>query len=155
MAELFQELLFEANKAFKNADHLIYVTYPLVNDVKLIVTIVDNLNKALLSGMDALLQYEYLYKRISFLPRDFNDKIEVFKTYCIPKYSIDRESLLLVSDIKKLVEHRKNSPIEFVRSGKFVMCTSDYKMRVLNYDKVKNFVIQGKGFINKLNGILK
>ena len=153
--ELFQELIIEANKAFKTADHLIYVTYPLVNDVKLIVTIVDNLNKALLYGVEALLQYEYLYKRISFMPREFSDKIEVFKSYCIPKYNISRESLLLVSDIKNLVEHRKNSPIEFVRSEKFVMCTSDYKMRVLNYDKVKNFTLLTREFINKLNVILK
>ena len=153
--ELFQELIIEANKAFKTADHLIYVTYPLVNDIKLIVTIVDNLNKALLCGVEALLQYEYLYKRISFMPKEFSDKIEVFKSYCIPKYNISRESLLLVSDIKNLVEHRKNSPIEFVRSEKFVMCTSDYKMRVLNYDKVKNFTLLTREFINKLNVILK
>ena len=71
MTELFQELLASANKAFKTADHLCYMTYPLVNDIKLIVTIVDNLDKALVLGMDALLQHEYLYKRLSFMPREF------------------------------------------------------------------------------------
>lgn len=155
MAELFQQLLEEANKAFKIADHLTYITYPLVNDIKLIVTIVDNLNKSLLCGLDALLNYEYLYKRISFIPKTFNEKMEIFKSYCIPRYNIDRNSILLVSDVRNIVEHRKNSPTEFVRSGKFVMCTSDYKMKVLNFDKVKNFNLQTKEFIVKLNSILK
>lgn len=153
--ELFQELIKEADKAMKNADHLAYVTYPLVNDVKLIVTIVDNLNKALLLGVESLLQYEYLYKRISFIPKDLREKIEIFKTYCIPRYSIDRESVMLIMDISRIVEHRKNSPVEFVRSGKFVMCTSDYKMKVLNIDKVKEYTYQVKNFIFKLNDILR
>lgn len=153
--EQFQELLASANKSFKIADHLTYITYPLVNDIKLIITILDNLHKALISGMDALLYYEYLYKRLSFMPGDFNSKIEVFKSYCIPRYNIARESLVLVGDINRIVEHRRNSPTEFVRSGKYVMCTSDYKMRVLNFDKVKNYTMLTRGFIDKLNGILK
>ena len=60
MGELYQELISGANKAVRTADHLVYVTYPLVNDVKLLVTITENLNKALLMAMEALLQYEYL-----------------------------------------------------------------------------------------------
>lgn len=153
--ELFQELIGEANKAFRNADHLCFVTYPLVNDVKLIVTVVDNLNKALVLSVEALLQYEYLYKRISFIPKDFKEKMEIFKSSCIGRYNIKRESLILIGDIYNIVEHRKNSPVEFVRSGKFVMCTSDYKMRVLNFDKVKNYTTQVKEFILKVNEVLR
>lgn len=153
--ELFLELIMEADKTAKTADHLIYVTYPLVNDIKLLITIVNNLNKALLLSVEALLQYEYLYKRISCVPRDVKDKIDIFKSYCIPKYSISRESLLLIGDINNIMEHRKKSPIEFTRSENFVMCTSDYKMRVLNFDKVKNFTVQTKNFVEKVKGILR
>ena len=154
MVELFQSLLEESNKAMKTADHLIYVTYPLINDVKLIITIVENLNKSLLSGIDALLQYEYLYKRISMIPNNFREKIEVFKSYCIPRYNIPRENLLFISDINNIIEHRKNSPIEFTRSGKFVMCTSDYKMKVLNLEKMKMYNLQVKQLIGNINNIL-
>ena len=154
MVELFQTLLEEANKAMKTADHLVYVTFPLINDIKLIVTITENLNKALVLGMEAVLQHEYLYKRIGYVPKDFREKMEMFKSYCIPRYNIERDSLLLISDIKDIIEHRRNSPTEFIRSNKFVMCTSDYKMRVLNYDKVKRYNLQCKDFISKVNGIL-
>ena len=154
MGELYLDLINQANKAVRIADHLIYVTYPLVNDIKLMVTIIENLNKSLLMAVEALLQYEYLYKRISHMPKELNGQIEMFKSYCIPRYGIPRESLLLVGDVNRIVEHRKKSPIEFIRSEKFVMCTSDYKMRVLNMNKVKNFNSQAKVFISKISGVL-
>jgi hypothetical protein len=153
--ELFQDLIIQADKAIKTADHLTYVTYPLVNDAKLMVTIMDNLNKANLLCIEALLQYEYLYKRTSGVPKILKDKIDIFKSYCIPKYNIPRENLLLVGDINSIMEHRKKSPIEFTRSKNFVMCTSDYKMKVLNFDKVKNFTVQTKGFVSRIQGILR
>ncbi len=152
--ELYQQLLEDANKSFKTADHLTHVTFPLIKDIKLIITITENLDKTLTNALNALLQYEFLYKRIYGVPRDFNEKVEIFKSHCIPKYNIARGTLLLISEIKNLVEHRKNSPVEFVKSGKLVMCTNDYKMRILNYDKVKNYALQTKDLISKLNVIL-
>lgn len=153
--ELFQQLLEEANKTFRIADHLTNVTFPLIKDIKLIITITENLDKTLTNGLNALLQYEFLYKRISGVPKDFKDKLDIFKSHCLLRYtSIARESILLINDVKSLVEHRKNSPVEFIKSGKFVMCTSDYKMRIINYDKIKNFVSQAKDLMLKLNIIM-
>ena len=153
--EEFQGCLLEANKAMRTADHLVYVTYPFVNDVKLIMTIAENLHKALVNGLNAMLSYEYLYKRINTPPRDFKEKIEVFKSFCVPRYNIPRESLLLISDINNLIDHRRNSPTEFIKSGKFVMCTQDFKMRILNFEKVKGYNTKVKEFINKINEILR
>ncbi len=41
--ELHEFYLKKASSFFKTADHLIYVTLPVVNDNKLIVTVLDNI----------------------------------------------------------------------------------------------------------------
>ena len=71
--DIFKNLIYEANKAFNTADHLAYVTYPLVNDTKVITLITEHLFNALEKGMDALLYIERLYKRI----QQYSDSFEI------------------------------------------------------------------------------
>ena len=68
--ERYLELFQKANDYFKTADHLAYVTYELVQEPKLLLTILDNLNLALKHKTDSLLEYERLYKRISPIPQN-------------------------------------------------------------------------------------
>ena len=52
--ERFRQLVKEANKAFETADHLTYMTYQIVKDIKLMIMITENLYNALEKGMDAV-----------------------------------------------------------------------------------------------------
>ena len=56
--------LEEAQKIIHVADHLIYTTYPLVKDKRLLLKIILEIKKALVKCINAVLQYEYIYKRI-------------------------------------------------------------------------------------------
>lgn len=152
--ERFKELIQKANRALKTADHLTYMTFPLVNDTKLLITIVENLHSAVIDSMDALLYYDWLFKRISELPADFRSRLEIFKNYSINRYDIPRKSVILIQDIYEIVDHRKRSPMEFIRRGQLVLCTNDYKMKTVNFAKVKDYTNQAKDFIRKVNSIL-
>ncbi len=44
-----------------------------------------------------------------------------------------------MADLKKIVDCRYKSPIEFVRKDRFIICSDDYKMRTLSYDRVKDY----------------
>lgn len=154
MEEIFR-IVGESNKHFKTADHLIYVTYPLIKDIKLLVNIIENLNKSLIYGMDAILEYDKLFKRISQFPDDFKTKMEIFKTSCAKRYNISREHIVLIEDLKNILDHREKSPMEFIRKDKFVICNDDFKMRTLNYEKVKDFVNNARPFIAKVNKVLR
>lgn len=146
-------LVKDANKLLKTADHLIYMTYPLVKDIKLLTVVIDNLHKSLSNVMDAVLTYDRLYKRIPLLPEDYASKFELFKTKCAPRYNIPRENILLMEDIKKIIEHRKNSPIEFARQDKFVIYDRSFRMRTINYEKIKNYLNEVKVFMARINQI--
>jgi len=152
--EKFKELIQTANRAIKTADHLTYMTYPLVNDTKLLITIVENIHSAVISSMDALLHYDYYYKRISQLPMDFRSRLDIFKGYTIGKYNLARDSVVLIQDINGIMSHRSKSPVEFIRKGELVLCTNDYKMKSINFIKVKDYTNQAKDFVRKVSSIL-
>ncbi len=153
--EDFLRLLYEANKAFKTADHLTYVTYPLIQETKLLLAITENLYSAMVKGVEAVLEYDQLYKRISLLPREFQSKLEIFKTKSVKRYNIDGNYFRLINDLREIIVYHKKSPIEFTRRNKYVICLNDYRIKTLDLKKTKKDVVEVKGFIEKINSILK
>ncbi|MEK6907619.1 MAG: hypothetical protein AABW45_03770 [Nanoarchaeota archaeon] len=146
--------LNQANKLFKTADHLAYVTYPLLKDNKLIITIAENLTEAMVKAMEAMLYYERNYKRIQHFPSDFKSKIEIFKLTC-NHYNIPRNYLVLIQTLHDIIEKRKASKMEFIRQDKYVIFNNNLDIITLNYDKIKEYLNSVKPFFNKINYILK
>ena len=66
--EPFELQLEEAKKALKTADHLAYITYPLVTDNKIMLLIAENLYTSVIKAIDAFLNYDRYYKRIPIVP---------------------------------------------------------------------------------------
>ena len=153
--EKWDKDLEEAKEHFKTADHLIYMTYPLLKDIKIIISTTENLYQSMVCGMNAILEYDRLYKRISMLPDDFESRFNIFKSNSAPRYNIEREHILLIKDLRDIIEHRKKSPMEFIRKDKFVIADGLYRMKTLTYEKVKDFVNKAKPFVIKVNKILK
>jgi hypothetical protein len=153
--EKYQEFLIEANKAFNTADHMAYVTYPLVNDIKLLVNIVENLEKAVKAGVNAVLEFDRLYKRISPLPDNFESRFSIFQRSSVPRYGFGGEQISLVIDLHKIMNNHKKSPMEFIRKDKFVICSGNYRMKTLTLLDAKKYITNAKAFILKVNNILR
>lgn len=153
--EIYRKLLELANQNFKTADHMIYVTYPIINDPKLAFTIIERLYNTLIYGISAILNYDYLYKRISTLPENDEDKIKLFKEFTILRYNFNREILVLIKELKELLNFRNKSPMEFIRKENFVICNSRYNTKTINIRKIKYYVSNIRSFIEKVNRVLK
>ena len=153
--EEFQQRMIEANESLKRADHLASVTYKLINDPKLLWVALENTHKAAISCMNSLLQFDYLYKRIPRIPEAFKEKLRLFKESSGKRYSVSRETIVLLADLQELVEKHKASTMEFVRKDKFVIASQDYRLRTIDSKKVKDYVEKTKIFINKANLLLK
>ena len=147
--------LFEANKMLKTADHLAYITYPLVRDNKIMITITNNLTGAMTKAIEALLDYDRYYKRIMYIPNDFQSKLEVFRKSCAPRYNISTSYLALLKELKDIEEARKSAAMEFIRKDQYVITQNNFKLRTLTYPKIKEYVNQSKQFFNKINAILE
>ena len=152
--EKFRSIVLEANKRLKLADHMLYVTYPLVKDHKLLIHILENIDKSLKCSIDAYLRYDRIYKRINANPETFLEKINIFSKISSKRYFFTQSDFEFIQEIDDLIRKHKESPIEFVRGNKFVICSEDYKTRVLTAENVKNMISKAKPFIFKLNNIL-
>lgn len=148
--DTFKALIYEANKSFNTADHLAYVTYPVVNDTKIISLITEHLYLSLTKAMDALLYIEREYKRIPAYSDVFDIKLELFKRV-IERYGISREYLTIIKELKEIREYKHKSPVEFSKKDKIVMCSSNYRLKTVSLDNIKKYVAQVKSFIQLLN----
>lgn len=149
-------LLEKANKFLEVADHLAYVTYPMVKEPKLGFTITEHLYNACNNAIDALLFYEYAYKRIENCQNEgFAKKMDIFKRTIAPRYNIDRKQLFIIEDMHSLLSYRKKSQIEFVKKDKVIICNPDFDIRTITMEKIKSYVYESKNFLIKINSMLK
>lgn len=153
--ERLKQLVKEANSEFMKANHLAYVTYPMIKETKLLYVIAEVLQGALAKGVEAMLHYERLYKRIPLVPGAFDTELELFKNNCIVRYGFNRNVVLLLLDLKSLVRAKKESPVEFSRQGQLVICDEDYGMNVIDIQKLKSYVMDSREFIERMNHVLK
>lgn len=152
--EQIRRMVLEANNAFKTADHLAYVSYPLLKDNKLLLAIAQNLYIASLKGMDAVLHYEKLYKRINMLPVDFESRMYIFETNVVPRMNIRPGVSKIIKDLRFIVQQHRGSPIEFSRKEKFVICNDDYTtMKTIDNEMLKTYIVIMRDFLNTLNGL--
>ncbi len=153
--EPYQQLAKKAISSFRTADHLTYVTFPLINDTKLILTILENINLALINIMNSALEYERYYKRIMPLPDNFNSRYTTFEDKLINKYNIVKKEAQLIRQINNIIESHKDSPIEFSRKDKFVICNNTYKMKTITIPEIKEFLTQTRQIIQKITNQIK
>ena len=152
--EIYQELARKAFNNFKAADHLTYMTLPLIKDNKLILTILENINLALVNGMNSILEYERLYRRISPLPENFDLRLNIFRAVG-RRYDVTEQELNLIKDIKDMLNKHKSSPMEFSRAGKFVICNDNFKMKTIEIEELKQYLILAKGFLRKVDRVIR
>ena len=152
--EAYQLLARKAFNNFKAADHLTYITLPLLKDTRLILTVLENLNLSLINGMNSILEYERLYRRISALPENLDLRLDIFKVVG-KRHNVTEEELNLIRSIKNILERHKNSPVEFSRPGKFVICADDFKIKTVSVEEIKQYLILAKGFLRKVDGIIR
>lgn len=153
--EKYDESILLAKKAIKIADHMTYMTYPLVRDLKIIVSITENIYLAVINAMESVLQYDRFYKRINPLAENFDSRFQVFKEKCAPRYEFDRDDLMLIEELRNIIKHHTDSNMEFVRSDKLIICSPTFKMKTLDISAIKQYLIRTKKFIRKAELAIK
>ena len=140
--------LEQAKKSLQLADHLVYVTYPIVKENKLLLKVLEELSKAIISAINSVLQYEYIYKRI-LIYSNAKDNFETFKRIAL-RYNISQEQLKNIIEILSLAEKHKKSPFEFAKNDKIVIMLENMKTDTLDLDKIKRFLLEAKDIIRKI-----
>lgn len=153
--EIFQEANIKSKKHLQNADHMLSMTYPLIKDPKILLAVLNNMDVAISSIIDTVLEYDKLYKRISTYEDTFEAKFEIFKKKCVSKYGFNPDFIQTVKEIKETIKAHKESPVEFSKKDKFVICNEKYKFKILEADTLKKQITKTKLYYNIVQNILK
>lgn len=152
--EKFQELREVAKKKVHIADHMLTQTYPLIKDPKLLLAIIENVFLALTNAIGSVLYYERLFKRIPPFQDNFSSKFNMFRARCVEKYKINKDYVGMIRDVKDIILQHKKSPVEFSRKDSFVICSEDYKMKVISIEQIKSYLDKTKLFIQEASYIV-
>jgi hypothetical protein len=154
MPEKFQENIQQAIKSLQIADHMTYVTFPLVKEQRLILKIFDEIYKSIIGCINAILNYEYLYKRIQLYENN-NDNLHTFINKCAKNYTLNNEQIKKIKEILELNKKHKQSAMEFVKKDRVVILSDNLKTQVLNIQIIKQYLLLAKELLMKVNTRVK
>lgn len=144
----------EARRYLKAADHILYTTYPLVNDPRLLLSAMDNIFLAITNSMAALLYYEKMNNRLQEFKDNFESKLDLFRRKCLLHYDIDPNYVKFILEVKEIILQHRKSPVEFVRKDKLVICSNEYNMKTIEVSDVKVYLQKAKAFYGRIENIL-
>ena len=146
--EKFLEHIQEAEKIIRTIDHMTYITFPIVQDKRILFKIISETKKAIVSCINAILQYEYLYKRIN-LYKSQESNFRTFRENCAPRYSITKEEIQMILELFEILYEHKNSQMEFLKDKKIIILSENYKIKMITLEKVKEFLNLAKKILKK------
>jgi hypothetical protein len=152
--EEFQFLRDKALEKMKVADHMLFMTYPMLKDPKLLIAVLDNVYSGLDYGMGALLHHERLFKRIPPFKESFPSRLEVFRNQVLPQNNMSPNYVKLILDVKRLLAEHKKSPVSFVKNEKVIICSPSYNVKAVDSELVKRYVFEAKLFVRNVNAIV-
>lgn len=151
--EKFQQARAKAVKNYKTADHIFFVTYPLVKDSKILLNVLQHVFKALAHSMTAIIYYDQIFKYTPSFPKTFQSKFEMFKGKSLPKHNIDKSYPQLIKEIQKIIQLHKESPVEFRKKDRFIICTDNYRVKAITADRIKKYMKKTKSFLEEMRKI--
>ena len=131
-----------------------YITYPLVNDRRLLLKIFDEIYKALIGCINTILNYEYLYKRIRLYTKN-NENMQTFFNKCAKNYELTNEQIKKIKEIIELNKQHKQSAMEFVKKDRIIILSDNLGTQTLDLQKVKEYLLLAKELLMKTNLKLK
>jgi len=152
----------KALKQYAAADHLFRVTFPLVKDKTLFLAIIHHLVSSIENAVEAMILYEaHHHSRPSLLKEEllkkeasFQQKIALFRENVMKRYKISPEFTPLALDLQRILVLHKKSPMAFRRGTKFVVCTDDYRLRIISEQDIREYVTKTSQFLRIMEYIV-
>ena len=150
----FLENFQEAEKIIRTLDHMIYVTFPLIKDKRLLLKILLETKTAVAKCINSVLQYEYLYKRIN-LYKDQKTNFKIFQEQCASRHKITKQEIKLILELFDIVDKHKQSPFEFMKNEKVVILSENLKTNTLTVENLKEFLALAKSILRKTRATMQ
>lgn len=152
--ERFQEARDKALKHLKAADHMLNVTYPLIQDSKLLLGVVESIFLCATNAMGAILWYDRLFKNVPPFYDTFESKFNMFRSRCVQTYHINKGVIDMIQEVKDIIVQHKQSQVEFRKKDRFIICAEDYTMTAVTDYKIKDYLKKAKELVAAMTIII-
>jgi hypothetical protein len=115
-------LLEKAEKSLRTADHMIYITYPLIKDNRILKSVLDQLYSIADNIVFSVLDYEAAHKRAAFAAMQLTSGCQNWILFAksAPQFSITAQELEKMREFLEIVEKHRASSVEFTRKDRLV-----------------------------------
>lgn len=151
--EKFLENLQQAEIILQRADHIMYVSYSLVKDKRLLLNVLCETKNAIVKYINSILQYEYIQKKIS-LYKNPKDNLITFYEKSSKRFMITPEENKQVKELFRLVELHNKSPFEFAKDNYLVIMSENFHPQKIGIEDIKNFLNLAKSISRKTKKVI-
>lgn len=146
--EKFIKNIIEAEKILYSADHLIYTTFPVIQDKRILLQTLTTISNSSTKIINTILQYDYIFKKIK-LDKNPKKNFETFENNCAPRYEILPSEIKIIKELFKLSNLHKNSGMTFRRDNRIVIMSDNLTTEILTHEKTKEFLKTAKEILRK------
>ena len=139
--ENYKQYMKDAARNIQIADHMIYVTLPIVNEKRLLLKIFEEIYKSIINAMYSMLSYEEALGRIKVegLTESINHFFIIAR-----KNGLSHEQLKTIREILDLRQWHVASASEFVRREKVVILSDSLSVKSIDLKRIKEFLLAAK-----------
>jgi hypothetical protein len=152
--EKFQLYRENAAKKLKFAEHSLRFTFPVVQDARLLLGVNENLLQALQNLVFSAVAYERLFRRVPPYIETFESQYKIFKEKVAARYNIDEKYIKMIERVLEISKKHKDSPVEFSKNSKFVICSGSYNIDALSVKEFEGLVSDAGMFFKIVNSIV-
>jgi hypothetical protein len=142
-------LLNKARFHLRNADNAIHKTFPLIQENKVMIVVMNNLFMSYNCAVLAILEHSLSKKNITRIPDSFDSRLILLEDKSSKLMIVDESFIGLGMDLKGFVLAHRNSSIEFSRGEKYVLCDSEFKYKLLSIKMLTGLYAKTKLFIDE------
>ncbi|MFT4343235.1 MAG: hypothetical protein ACMXYE_00640 [Candidatus Woesearchaeota archaeon] len=150
----YEELRDKAGQHLKRAEQMLRFTYPMIKEPKALIGVIHQLFLAGSNAIHAFLSFELTYKKIPPFENTFESKMRIMKQKIIERYSLDSDILKTMRTLREIIIAHQESPVEFSRGEKFIICSDTYSIKDISEPYVQNLFSKTKVFIDELISVM-
>lgn len=138
------QALVQAFDHYQTAEHLFHKTLPLTKDPKLLLGIVKSISNSLEYALETIFDKEKIAA-----PEGLLKKINVLRPFS-KKYPISTDNITFMLRVHEILYQQKQSPVEFKRGNRHIICSEEYDLEILSAKDIENFLEQTKKILHNL-----
>lgn len=131
--------LDKSQKALDSSDHLTYITYPLLKEIKLLRKIFEDLGIALDNLIRASIDYEEKRAKIVKYSEDRMNNLLFLKKLSL-NYGITQDEVTKLAEFLDLCEQYKIANFDFIKQNNLVLLSPSLRSKIISFEQLKEYL---------------